>query len=37
MHTVGEAKSHFARHGVPVRPKFKRGNHDTPVVPPASR
>ena len=22
MHTVGEAKEHFARHGVPVRPSF---------------
>lgn len=24
IHTVGEAKAHFAKHGVPVRPSFKR-------------
>ena len=24
MHTVGEAKEHFEKHGVPVRPSFKR-------------
>jgi cyclase len=24
MHTVAEAKEHFAKHGVPVRPSFRR-------------